>query len=255
MPVLFVGHGSPLNALETNSITKVWKKLGQDLPRPQAIVAISAHWEADGWRVTHDEKPPTIHDFYGFPDKLMNFQYAAPGSPALAREVATRLHAALDREWGLDHGTWSILTHMYPAADVPVVQFSLNRARTLDEHFEMGKRLSSLRNQGVLILASGNIVHNLRKVVWQETANAPDWAIRFDNWVAEKLRMRDSASICEPTRQGMDTKLAVPTREHYLPLVVAMGATLPNDRIEFPVTQMQNATISMRSVLWRAPGV
>jgi 4,5-DOPA dioxygenase extradiol len=221
MPVLFVGHGNPMNTLETNGYTEAWRAFGQHLPRPRAILVISAHWYFGATAVTAMAKPRTIHDFYGFPKELFEFQYPADGDPDLAREVAEVVKPhwmGLDQDqWGLDHGTWSVLAHIYPEADVPVVQLSINALRPLDYHIDLAARLGLLRDRGVMVLASGNVVHNLGLVQWDQPDSAFDWAERFDDAVVEQLA-RDPGDILRLTEHP-DFELAVPTPDHFIPLL------------------------------------
>jgi 4,5-DOPA dioxygenase extradiol len=225
MPAAFIGHGSPMNALETNHYSKAWQAFGASMPRPRAILAISAHWYTQVSAVTAMEKPRTIHDFYGFPQELFDVEYGAPGDPAVAEEVAEIVKpdvVGLDRDsWGLDHGTWSVLVHAFPNADVPVVQLSIDERRSIDQHLELGARLQKLRERGVLILGSGNIVHNLRAMDWSHPDSAFDWTRRFDEAARSVLTERPSEIV--RLREHPDYRRAVPTPDHFLPIVYLAG--------------------------------
>lgn len=251
MPVLFLGHGSPMNALAENAFSKTLNGLGKSLPRPKAILMVSAHWMTKGTWVTHMEKPKTIHDFSGFPKELFDVQYPANGSPRLAEEIHQKIKNPKiqldDKGWGLDHGTWSVLKHLYPKADVPVVQLSLDLNEPPSYHFELGEKLRFLREEDVLIIASGNIVHNLGRLNWNEKAPAHTWAIEFDTWVKEKLEKKDFSALQNDVLKTDAGRLSVPTPEHYYPLLYILGAAKTEDKLKFEFEEMQNASISMRS--------
>lgn len=252
MPVLFIGHGSPMNALADNDYTRTLAALGKRLPRPRAVLCVSAHWMTEGTWITHQAKPRTIHDFYGFPKPLFDIQYPAAGDPALAEEIkasVTGIGINLDDEqWGYDHGSWSVLRHVYPAADVPVLQLSLYMERTADYHFAVGQALAPLRDQGVLIVGSGNIVHNLRMIKWDEAAQPYPWAETFDRWVKEKLEAGDLGALVTDAMASEAGRLSIPTPEHWYPFITAIGAAAPGEKAHTVFDGLQNASISMRSV-------
>ncbi len=224
-PALFIGHGSPMNTLERNGFTEAWRAMGERLERPRGVVVVSAHWFFGATAVTAMPRPRTIHDFYGFPQALFDFDYPAPGSPEIAQEVAEAVKptwCGLDRDqWGLDHGTWSVLAHLYPKADVPVVQLSINALKPLDYHLELGTRLAALSRQGILVLGSGNVVHNLGLVAWDRPAAAFDWAERFDEATARQMS-DDPHDILRLTEHP-DYALAAPTPDHFIPLLYVAG--------------------------------
>jgi 4,5-DOPA dioxygenase extradiol len=252
LPVLFVGHGTPFNAIADNEFTRTWAMLGTTIPRPRAILVISAHWYTYGTGVTATDRPDTIHDFGGG-SELRELQYPAPGLPHLAERVADLLApcpVVRDRSWGFDHGCWSVLKRAYPAADIPVVQLSIDGTQRPQVHYELGKRLAPLRDEGVLIFASGNIVHNLNFVIRDAAAAPYPWAERFDLAVRERLIARDWESLVDYGSLGPDAALCVPTPDHYLPLVYAMGAASREERVSFPVEGIDLGSVSMRCVVF-----
>lgn len=253
MPVLFIGHGSPMNAIEDNSFTQRLAAIGSELPRPQAILVVSAHWMTrNGTLVAETAKPKTIHDFGGFPKALFDQQYPAPGSPEIAqliKETATSPEVHGDSgHWGLDHGAWTVLKHMYPNADIPVLQLSLNMSEGPEHHMKVASQLETLRDRGVLILGSGNIVHNLRTIRWEPNAPAFEWAQEFDDWMKKKLIARDFKPVIHDFHKTEAGRLSIPTLDHYLPLFYALGASNTKDDLSFDYEEMQNGSISMRCV-------
>ena len=252
MPVLFIGHDSPMNAIADNEYTRALKEFANRLAKPKAVLCVSAHWMSEGSWITHMERPRTIHDFYGFPQELFEIQYPAPSDPQLARSVKSQIldpEIQLDNEmWGFDHGTWSVLRHMYPQADVPVMQLSIYMEQPPAYHLKLAQQLRALREKGILIVGSGNIVHNLRKISWETDALAFDWAIEFDEWVKQKLEKRDFESIALEALNSATGKLAHPTPDHWYPFIYSLGAADPNEELSTIYEGLQNASISMRSV-------
>lgn len=238
MPVLFLGHGSPMNAIEENEFVQGFRKVGAQIEKPKAILVVSAHWETRGTFVTAMDNPPTIHDFGGFPRELFEVQYPAPGSPELAqytKEIITTAEVHLDDKWGLDHGSWSVIKHLYPDADVPVIQMSIDYTQPPAYHYALAKELAILRNKGVLIVGSGNIVHNLRMVAWQHlntTGYAYDWAQYADEKMKEYIREGNHQPLIEYYKQGKEFQLAVPTPEHFIPMLYALSLQQKNEHIE-----------------------
>lgn len=248
MPLVFVGHGNPMNAIEDNEFSRAWARLGRELPRPRAILCVSAHWETDETCVTSAQRPETIHDFSGFPAELNHMEYPAPGSPALARKVMDSTRYARirhDRSWGLDHGAWSVLCRMYPLADIPVVQLSLDAGAPPYFHYELGRELAPLRKEGVLILGSGNMVHNLGVMAWQE--DGFDWAVECDAAMARCIEAGDHDALVE--YEGLPhARQAIPTEEHYLPLLYVLGAKDPGEGVTFFNERVTLGSISMRGL-------
>jgi 4,5-DOPA dioxygenase extradiol len=252
MPVLFVGHGSPMNAIEENAFTQTLRKLNEVLPKPQTICVVSAHWVTRGSRVLTVDRPRTIHDFYGFPKPLYDVQYSAPGAPQEAKRLAFEQHLTADYDWGFDHGTWSILRHLYPEANIPVFQVSLDHGRTFAEHIALGRELRQLRDRGVLIIGSGNLVHNLHQMNWSMEHSAYPWAEEFDAKVKQAIDQRDLASLEAPDRWGVSLLASAhPTLEHYAPILYAMGSTDEHDVVSYPYEGMELGTVSMRAVLFQ----
>jgi len=251
MPALFLGHGSPMNTLADNRYTQAWRSLGLALPKPQAILAISAHWFLPEVMVTAMTAPETIHDFGGFPQALFDVRYPAPGSPSLAARVAellSPLDVAADQTWGLDHGTWSVLAHLYPDADIPVVQLSIDRSQPARFHYDLGRRLAPLREAGILIVGSGNVVHNLMALRRDAGDTAHPWAERFERAVMERLRRGEHDALIDYPGLDREARLAVPTPEHYLPLLYVIGAMRADEAVSFPVHGIDMAALSMLSV-------
>lgn len=252
LPAIFFGHGNPMNALESNAYTEVWARIGRGMPRPRAVLAISAHWYVPGTFVTAMPQPRTIHDFGGFPRPLHEFLYPAPGSPELAARVQGLLApvpVAPAAAWGLDHGTWSVLCHVFPDASVPVVQLSMDETQPASFHYEIGRRLAPLREEGILVIGSGNLVHNLHAYAWGRHPAEPfDWALRFEKRVREMIAVGDHAPLVAYETLGRDAALAAPTPEHYLPLLYVLGACHPDDVASFPVEGIDGGSVSMMSI-------
>ncbi|MBY6119810.1 4,5-DOPA dioxygenase extradiol [Mameliella alba] len=256
MPLVFLGHGSPMNAIEDSAYSRAWTELGKSLPRPKAILVVSAHWMTRGTTLVDvSAMPKTIHDFYGFPDELFAQQYPAQGAPDLAREVVSLLashHAEEDDTWGLDHGAWTVLKFLYPGADVPVFQVSIDMSRGLYHQLEIGRTLSALRDRGVLILGSGNVVHNLRAVEWGKNVKPHDFALEFDRLFADKLTDRDFTALANRAGLGTLLKMAHPSVDHYLPALTVAGASDARDNLTFMTDAIDLAAISMRSFVFHA---
>lgn len=250
MPVLFMGHGSPMNAIEENEFTKSWKETGNKI-KPAAILCISAHWLTRGTYVATTSKPETIYDFYGFPPEMYKVSYDCPGSPQFADEVLKNVQQAEvkeDNKWGLDHGSWSILMKMYPNADIPVFQMSIDYTKSLQFHYNLARELSFLRKKGVLILGSGNIVHNLRMAKFSADPVPYDWALEFDDLSKKLILDRNHQDLIQYKKFGKAAELSIPTEDHYIPLIYALGLQEKSDEISFPVEGMAFGSGSMRSV-------
>lgn len=254
MPVLFLGHGSPMNAIEENEFVQGFRETGKTIPKPSAILCISAHWETRGTFITAMEKPRTIHDFGGFPQALFDVQYPAPGDPLLAREtqsLITKTTVGLDESWGLDHGAWSVIKHLYPAADVPVIEMSIDHYQTPLYHYELAKELAALRKKRVLIIGSGNMVHNLRMVAWDKLntdAYGYDWAIEASEQMKQYIRSGDHQSLIRFRSQGLAFDLAIPTPEHYLPLLYTLALQEKGDQVSFFNDKPVGGSLTMTSV-------
>jgi 4,5-DOPA dioxygenase extradiol len=249
MPAIFFGHGNPMNAIERNAYTDAWSRIGRTMPRPTAIVMVSAHWYLPGTMATAMARPRTIHDFGGFPRPLYEVTYAAPGAPELAKRLQSIAGAELDDRWGLDHGTWSVLIHVYPDADVPIVQLSIDETQPPAFHYELGRRLGALRDEGILVAGSGNIVHNLHAYAWGRHPVEPfDWALRFEAQARRLIEAGDHAPLVEYESLGRDAMLSAPTPDHYLPLLYVLGARRDGERATFPVEGIDGGSVSMLAV-------
>jgi 4,5-DOPA dioxygenase extradiol len=252
MPAIFVGHGNPMNAIERNDYTGGWARIGNSVPRPKAILCVSAPWYKPFTAVTAMQNPPTIHDFGGFPRELFEFQYPAPGEPALAvriQKLLAPVEVGLDNRWGLDHGTWSVLCHVFPQADIPIVQLSIDEIQPAEFHYELAKRLAPLREEGVLIVGSGNVVHNLHVYAWgREPVEPFDWAVRFEQLVRESISSRNHEPLIKYESLGRDALLSAPTPDHYLPLLYVLALQRDEDEVGFPVEGFDGGSVSMLSI-------
>lgn len=255
MPVLFLGHGSPMNAIEDNRFVAAFQRLGKELPVPIAILCISAHWETKGTFVTAMEAPPTIHDFYGFPPQLFDVQYPAPGSPELAKQtqaLITQTEVGLDTNWGLDHGAWSVIKHLYPEALIPVIQMSIDYQQPAPYHYNLAKEIASLRQRGVLIIGSGNIVHNLRMADYRRLSGEPfgfDWAIEANEQMKNFILNDNHSSLINYEKQGSAFQLAIPTPEHYLPLLYSLALKNDKDKVSIFNDEPVGGSLTMTSVI------
>jgi len=254
MPVLFIGHGSPMNGIEDTEFSRGWKKMAKEIPSPAAVLVVSAHWFTRGTQITAMDFPKTIHDFGGFPQALFDVQYNAPGNPALAKETASMIvstQVELDHDWGLDHGTWTVVRHMYPEANIPVLQLSIDYTKGPKFHYDLAKELYALRKKGVLIIGSGNMVHNLRMVAWDklnEDQYGYDWAIQINSQFKSLIESRDHSSLIHYTRLGKEALLSIPTPEHYLPLLYTLGVGTEKDSISFFNDKAVGGSLTMTSV-------
>ena len=252
MPSVFFGHGNPMNTLLDNAYTRGWAAIGKEVPRPKAIISVSAHWYIHGTSVTAMPAPRTIHDFGGFPPELYRINYPAPGDPALAdrvRGLLAPISVDLDGDWGLDHGTWTVLRHVFPGADIPVIQLSIDKRQPSQYHFEVGKRLAPLRDEGILIVGSGNLVHNLHAYAWGQRAVEPyDWAVQFEGKVRELLLTGNDGPLISYETLGHDAALSIPTPDHYLPLLYVIALRREGDPLRFPVEGVDGGSVSMLAV-------
>ncbi|MDZ4845782.1 MAG: 4,5-DOPA dioxygenase extradiol [Chitinophagales bacterium] len=252
MPLFFIGHGSPMNGIHDNEFSQRWQQMGKEIPKPKAVLCVSAHWLTKGTFVTAMDKPKTIHDFGGFPDALFQVQYPAPGNPALAKETAAlvkKTTVGLDHDWGLDHGTWMVVKHMYPNADIPVLQLSIDYHKPGEYHFELAKELSELRKKGVLIIGSGNMVHNLGMVTWSKPEDyAFDWAIEMNETFKKHISTDDFKPLLNYESLSNSAKLAIPTPDHYYPLLYVLGLKEENEKISFFNDKAMMGSITMTSV-------
>lgn len=251
MPVAFFGHGSPMNALEHNRYTEAWRSFGDGIQKPKAVLCISAHWYIQGTAVAAMPDPRTLHDFGGFPQALFDFQYPAPGDPVLAVRIAELLapvNVKMDQSWGLDHGSWSVLTHVFPDADVPVLQLSIDSAQPASFHYDLGRRLAPLRDEGVLVIGSGDVVHNLGAIKWGDKAMPYAWAENFNRQVLHLLQNRDHAPLIDYSNFGEPGRLSIPTPDHYLPLLYVIGAQHEDDLLSVIIDGIELGSISMLSL-------
>jgi 4,5-DOPA dioxygenase extradiol len=251
MPVLFVGHGNPMNAIEDNEYSRGWTEIAKKIPKPEAILSVSAHWYTEGTRISDAEKPKTIYDMYGFPEELYQVTYSAPGAPELARQVKGMISAAveIDNSWGIDHGTWSVLHRMYPDADIPVLQLSVDSLTSFDAHFRIGQELSSLREKGVLIMGSGNVVHNLGMAKWGMESGY-SWADEFDAYIRDRITARQYGDAVNYSSAGKSAEMAFFTPEHFYPLLYVLGASGSEDRLTIFNDSRTMGSISMTSYLF-----
>lgn len=254
MPILFIGHGSPMNGIEDNEFSNRWKAMAKEIPTPKAVLVVSAHWFTKGTSITAMDFPKTIHDFGGFPDALFQVQYPAPGNAALAKETASMIqttHVELEHDWGLDHGTWTVIRHMYPEANIPVLQLSIDYTKDPSFHYALAKELYHLRKKGVLIIGSGNMVHNLRMVAWDKLegpAYGYDWALQMNQTFKDLILNKEHELLIHYNRLGKEAMLAIPTPEHYLPLLYTLGLQSKDDTVSFFNDKPVGGSLTMTSV-------
>lgn len=251
LPVIFIGHGNPMNAILENPYTEALKKLGEEIPKPKAIMVISAHWETEGAYITGEDEPKQIYDFYGFPKELYELVYRPSGAKEYVEKVLIELmeeNILMDSKWGIDHGAWAVLKHMYPKADIPVFQLSLNKNQNESYHYNLGKKLIKLREMGILIVASGNIVHNLGRMKYEMDAEPFDWAIEFDKFIAKAIAEGEHKKLIEYKKLGKIAELSVPTEEHYLPLLYIAALQQEEDKVKFIYEGIQHGSMSMRCI-------
>lgn len=254
MPVLFVGHGSPMNGIEDNQFSQTWASMAKQIPVPKAVLVVSAHWFTKGTHITGMDFPPTIHDFGGFPRALYEVQYPAPGNPQLAKDTAHMIHSAnvdLAHDWGLDHGAWTIIRHMYPLANIPVLQLSIDYTKDAKYHYQLAKEIYDLRKKGVLIIGSGNMVHNLRMVAWDkldEPEYGYDWAVDINNTFKALIVNGSHDQLIDYKNLGREALLAIPTPDHYLPLIYSLGLKGKNDTVSFFNDKAVGGSLTMTSV-------
>jgi len=252
MPVLFIGHGSPMNAIEDNNYTRTWRSIAEWIRKPEVILSVSAHWYTKGTKIMNEESPKTIYDMYGFPKELYEVSYNIAGSPGIAkysREMISR-ETKYDNSWGIDHGTWSVLVHMYPDRDIPVFQISIDADAPPVDQYKIGKELKALREQGVLIFGTGNIVHNLRLIDWNKASEGFDWAYEFDGYIYENIFSKNHENILKFNELGIIAKLAVPTPDHFYPLLYVLGASDADDKISVYNKSCELGSLTMTSYLW-----
>lgn len=251
MPMMFVGHGSPMNAVEDNRYTRSWKEMAKKIPKPEAIVSISAHWYTNGTKIMNERSPKTIYDMYGFPKELYEIVYNAPGAPKLAEHAKNLIskQSEFDHSWGIDHGTWSVLVHTYPEKDIPVFQISIDASASPEDHYQVGRNLKSLREQGVLLFGTGNIVHNLRRVDWGMKDEGFDWAYEFDDYIKESIESGNHDNVINYLSLGEAAKSAVPTPDHFNPILYILGASDEKDKISIYNNNCMMGALSMTSYL------